>query len=498
MKKILLSLLTFIIVTGLAAQPMVYTPALKSPENLADKQMPDVTVSWYAIAGSLNLKYQLQIDTTANFNSPLKISVVQTLITGYQTNKLLFGTTYYWRVRAIDGDTSYWSEIWNFKVFSQMELTKPADGAENQEANAELGWKSTINNVTITGVSQFDYQIDTSQNFDSPLFQGGTVASNVFTHKNTSLRFGTVYYWRVRAKHTNSTSDWTTPFSFTVLDKLTLQLPANNAVNQMLDLNLKWKIVGGAVSYGYQIASDEAFTNLVFEAETDTNIVKASFLQFGIKYYWRVRARHMTDTTGWGTPNNFTTINTVILKSPADLEQGVVTQPAMQWTSQTGNVGFQLQIGTDNGFATPFINVLPDAGTTSYQVLKTLASQTTYYWRMRSFSNGGVLADTTAWSTIWSFKTGFGTGIDDPSGNAFSIYPNPAGIMTYLRVNLTESATVSFAVVDLVGKTVLQSVFDLKAGNNVQEVSLGDLKKGIYIVRLTLNGRTLNQKLIKE
>ncbi|MCK7539621.1 MAG: fibronectin type III domain-containing protein [Marinilabiliales bacterium] len=116
MKKILLSLVTLLVATGLAAQPLVYTPTLKSPENAAEGQMPDVTVSWFAISGSLNLKYQLQIDTTMNFNSTQKVDVVQTLITGFKTDELLFGTTYYWRVRAIDGDTSYWSEVWNFTV----------------------------------------------------------------------------------------------------------------------------------------------------------------------------------------------------------------------------------------------------------------------------------------------------------------------------------------------------------------------------------------------
>ena len=498
MKKIFLSLVTLLFATGLIAQPLVYTPTLKSPENEAELQMPDVTVSWFAISGSLNLQYQLQIDTTAAFNSTQLVNVVQTLITGYQTNQLLFGTKYYWRVRAIDGDTSYWSEVWNFTVFGSPELNKPSNNAVDQDANASLTWKPTIDNVTITGVQYYDWELDTSLNFNSPLFQQGSTTSTVFAHQTQGLRFGTNYYWRVRARHAKSTSAWAEPFKFTTLDKVTLQTPANNATNQMLDANLKWKAVGGAIAYTYEIATDEAFTNLVSETETDTNIVKADMLQFGIKYYWRVRARHLTDTTGWAVANNFTTINTVILKSPAEDELGVITNPVMQWTAQTGIIGYQLQIATDQAFVNPYIDAHPAADVTTYQVLKTLAAQTNYYWRMRSMSNGGVMADTTDWSEVWMFKTGFGTGIDDPSGYAFSLYPNPATGKTFLKMTLAEGTHVSLAVVDLLGKNVLQEEFELSAGYNVREISLGDLRKGIYVTRLTINGRTVNQKLIVE
>lgn len=498
MKKILLSLVTLILATGLAAQPLVYTPSLKSPQNNAVKQMPNVTVSWYAISGSLNLQYELQIDTTMAFNSPLKIDVIQLLITGYKTNQLFYGTTYYWRVRAIDGDTSNWSEVWNFNVFDQVELSQPANESTDKDANVELVWKSTVGTTTITGTTYFDYELDTTLNFNSPLIHSGTVLSSVFKYPTQGLRFGTVYYWRVRARHALSTSSWTTPFSFTTLDKVTLQSPATNAVNQFINCNLKWKIVGGALSYVYQIALDQDFTSLLVETETDTNVVPASMLQFGIKYYWRVRARHLSDTTGWAVPSNFTTINTVVLKSPEDLVQNVNTLPLMSWTEQTGLTGYQLQIASDVSFVNPYINSMPAADQKSYQVIKALSAQTTYYWRMRAFSDGGILADTTEWSTVWSFKTGFGTGIEDPNAFAFTLYPNPAGNRTFIRMNLPEGTNAEAVVMDLLGKTVLETRFALKAGYNVQEVSLENLRKGIYVMRLTLNGRTINQKLIVE
>lgn len=498
MKKIFLSLVTLILATGLSAQPLVYTPALKSPVNAAIKQMPNVTVSWYAIAGTLNLQYQVQIDTSANFDSPLKIDHVQSLLTGYTTDKLLFGTQYFWRVRAIDGDTSAWSEIWNYTVFSTVELNTPPDGVAGKDPNTNLVWKNTVNNVTITGVEEFDYQLDTTTDFNSPALEAGTVASTVFTYSATDLRFGTTYYWRVRAKHANSICDWTTPFSFSVLDEVTLKSPANNASDQNLDCILKWDIVVGALTYIYQISVDADFTSLLVETETDSNAVYSSMLRFGTDYYWRVCARHLTDTSGWSTSRKFTTIDEVALVSPANNATGISTLPLMSWEEITGIAGYQLQISADNSFATPYIDFSPDYDATSYQVIKALAAQTKYYWRMRAMSNGGVLADTSQWSTVRSFTTGFGIGIDDPQAAGFSLSPNPASGSTSVRATLPEDATVQFELIDLLGKTVRSGIFQMKAGYNVQDIRLDGLKSSIYVARLTVNGKTLYQKLIVE
>ena len=90
MKRFLFSLLCFIITIGLSAQPRVYTPSLNSPANNAINQMPDVSIHWNAITGSLNLHYQAQLDTTASFNSSLLKDTTMLLITGYKASGLLF------------------------------------------------------------------------------------------------------------------------------------------------------------------------------------------------------------------------------------------------------------------------------------------------------------------------------------------------------------------------------------------------------------------------
>src|SRR5512136_1581852 len=106
MKRVLFTLIIILTTLGLSAQTRVYTPTLKSPATNDTSQMPNVTVSWNAISGSTELKYEMQIDTSPQFNSPALKDTIQVLLTGYTNHELLFNTTYYWRVRAIDqGDT---------------------------------------------------------------------------------------------------------------------------------------------------------------------------------------------------------------------------------------------------------------------------------------------------------------------------------------------------------------------------------------------------------
>jgi len=498
MKKALFLLIFVAVSLGMAAQTLVYTPELKNPANDATNQMPDVVVSWYAVAGSLNLQYQLQVDTSMNFNSSQLVDVTQTLITGYQMSNLFFNTKYYWRVRAIDGTTSPWSEIWNFTVFNTVDLLTPTNNKLDQESNVDLTWKSRKGLIDITGVSNFSYQVDTSMNFDSPLLYQGMVAGNVFKGTTQWLLFGTKYYWRVQAKHSKDVSGWSDPFNFTVLDEVTLSSPSNNAVNQVLNAALKWKVVGGILSYDYQISSNENFTSLVFSGETDTLETNCEFLMFGNDYWWRVRARHQNDTTTWGEIRKFTSINTVLLKSPSNDQLNVSLTPTMMWTAQTGIAGFQLQIAKDMGFTDIFYHVYPTMEASETKVTRKMAYGTVYYWRMRAFSDGGALADTTDWSDPWKFTTTTPAGIEDQQATSLTIYPNPASGKAFIKVNSKETTDASFVVIDLLGKTVLNHSFNLNIGENLQEINLETLRKGIYVVRLTVNGTTLNQKLVVD
>jgi hypothetical protein len=497
MKRILFFLSAFLFTLGLSAQVKVYTPTLKSPANNDTAKMPNVTLSWNAISGSTGLKYELQLDTVTTFDSPMLKDTVQELLTGYTTSELYFNQVYYWRVRAIDmGETSYWSSTWNFKVFDWVELDKPNPNATGSNPNETLKWKTTIKSITITGVQYFDYQADTSLLFNSPLLIQGTVASTVFQGATSNMRFGATYYWRVRARHSKGHSDYCAPRSFTVIDKFTLASPGNNAVDQFLDVALKWNAVTGLLAYGYQIAHDQNFTDIVTEGEVNDVSVDATFLNFGGVYYWRINGRHVSDTSQWSDPYKFTAIDRVILIAPANAATDVALSPLVTWTKQTGITGYELQIDSLNTFGNPVVSAKPTSTSVNYQVTKKLKPLTTYYWRMRAFSDGTLMADTSNWSSPFSFVTTSATGIDEAESSSFNIYPNPAREKLFIRLNARENNQVRFMLVDLVGRRVIDTPLDLTPGENIKEISLDNISDGIYIARLQIGSDILNQKII--
>ena len=98
-----------------------------------------------------------------------------------------------------------------------------------------------------------------------------------------------------------------------------LTAPANNAINQFTNLTLSWPANGAAASYDIQVATDVAFTSIIFSG----NVVGTSHALNGLAdattYYWRVRA---FNTGGGGCPGTATAGVTVTTLSPVPANAG--------------------------------------------------------------------------------------------------------------------------------------------------------------------------------
>lgn len=86
-------------------------------------------------------------------------------------------------------------------------LSSPSNGAALSTISASLQWNS------VSGTSRYQWQCDTAQTFDSPLFVSGSTTSYYTTA--TGLHYGKTYYWRVRACAASDTSAWSTERTFT-------------------------------------------------------------------------------------------------------------------------------------------------------------------------------------------------------------------------------------------------------------------------------------------
>ncbi|MFQ5652499.1 MAG: PQQ-binding-like beta-propeller repeat protein, partial [bacterium] len=86
--------------------------------------------------------------------------------------------------------------------------------------------------------------------------------------------------------------------------------PENGSTVQELSPTLSWRHVNGATSYQLQVASDSAFTNLVFnESSLPDSSKQISNLDAGTEYYWKVKAKNDGGTSPFSEVWQFTTFS---------------------------------------------------------------------------------------------------------------------------------------------------------------------------------------------
>lgn len=501
MKKLLSTLLFLFVVAiiSLSAQNRVYAPVLVEPGDGDDGQMPDVTLNWAAVAGTGGIvEYELQVDLDAAFPDPVIFPWSE--FTGKQMEDLLFATQYYWRVRAKDGnDISDWSETFTFTIFDILSLDKPSNNDDEQNPNVTLKAKPRIGATVITGVDYYDFQADTSMNFDSPLLYEGSSDTSLINAEY--LHFGETYLWRARARHDADASEWSDTRLFTVTDTMELNLPDNNSADMGLEnllvynLNSQSKlIVTGLIDYTIQIAQDETFNN-PFSFNVDSNsFLTDGYLSFGQDYYWRVRGNHLTDTSGWSATWMFSTAETVSLSYPENGATNVSINPLLEWDEITGVDNYQVEYNLTNNFDDPCCHELIDGSENFFQVVFILENETTYYWRARTMKD----EDTTAWSEVWSFTTipdDFGIEEEAFDASNINIYPNPSNGKLHIDIAGNEAAEVSIHIMDLLGQVHLQENLVFGIGNNNSTFDLSNLSNGIYIVRLTKGDQSYSSKI---
>ncbi len=131
------------------------------------------------------------------------------------------GTTYYWRVRAVDGaNNGPWSEISTFHVVEKVTLGAPQlIGPGNGQV---VGIQPTLQltNVARTGEPDglhYEFQVSSSLGFES-LASASYVEeqADVTSFVASPLDGGRTYFWRARATEATTTSDWSAVFFFVI------------------------------------------------------------------------------------------------------------------------------------------------------------------------------------------------------------------------------------------------------------------------------------------
>jgi len=169
-----------------------------------------------------------------------------------------------------------------------------------------------------------------------------------------------------------------------------------------------------------------------------------------------------------------------------------------QTASESNNKGYNVQVSTD-GKEFRTLGFVASASPNSTRAIDYSFTDTeknkagVRYYRLQQVDLDGKTAYFTPRAVSFSGKSTEGAA-------AVVAYPNPFGSEVHLNLQSSQEGQALVRITDMTGRLVGQRQVSLTAGSNDFEVAnLGDLKAGIYLMRVTLpTGEMQNVKVVKQ
>ena len=266
-----------------------------------------VTVTWNNVSGATG--YDIEVDGVLVNNGPN---------TNYIHNSLTPGTHHSYRVRSINpGGKSEWSGYVNTTTLLD---TVPVP--------VNISATPALNSITITwdkvsGASGYEISVD------GAAFDNGT--RTTYTH--SSLAPGTQHVYRVRAKKSGITSEWSAAIVSATLTN-EFGTPSNLKANaDNTSIVLSWNQVADA--NGYEVEVD----GVVTDNGDETSCIHNGLLP-NTTHTYRVRAKSDTEASEWTEP---LTISTFLLQTPQGLTAtSEETSMTINWQPVEGTTTYEL------------------------------------------------------------------------------------------------------------------------------------------------------------
>ena len=346
------------------------------------------TLKWDKVAGAA--KYEVYRSYSQNGNYS-KYSTQTS--TGYTNSSYLTsGSTYYYKVRALDanGTAGPWSDV--VAVTCRLGLTAPSvTGGNDSQGRPTLTWK------VVTGAAKYEVYRARSKNGD--YIKYSTVTGTSYT--NTSyIENGNTYYYKVRALDANGTAGaWSSVVSVTY--KQTLSAPAVTGGNDAQGRpTLKWNAVSGAAKYEVYRARSKSGDYIKYSTVTGTSYTNISYIENGNTYYYKVRALDANGTAGaWSSIVSVTyrAASTGTLSAPSvtggNDAQG---RPTLKWNAVSGAAKYEVYRARSR--SGEYIKYSTVTGT-SYTNISYIENGNTYYYKVRALKSDGTAG---TWSSIVS------------------------------------------------------------------------------------------------
>lgn len=280
----------------------------------------------------------------------------------------------------------------------------------------------------------------------------------------------------------------------------TVVAPANGATNIGINYGatarslgpIEWADVPEADSYNISFGTNLAGDNIGRINGATSGITVNYTWAANTIYYWFVESVNcagVTSSSVW----SFTTEACTAIAAPSAASSPVPENGAIDvainasdnglsfsWTGDENDT-FSLVLGTENP-PTQVFNNFENGGT-----IIGLDENTTYYWAVVS----GNCFDVTE-SPVWSFTTGLALSVDDLNKNNFTHFYSTND--QALTMQSSNAAFESIVMYNLLG----QQVISKNLSQTTEVINMSSLKNGIYLAKVTLDGRTQTIKIIKN
>ena len=341
------------------------------------------TLKWNAVSGAA--KYEVYRSYSENGPYTKYSTVTGTTYTN--TAYLENGTTYYYRVRALNssGVAGAYSSV-VYVTYKQTLSAPTVTGGNDAQGRPTLKWNA------VSGAAK--YEVYRARSLNGDYIKYSTVTGTSYT--NTSyIEDGNAYYYKVRALDANGTAGaWSSIVSVTyrAASTGTLSAPTVTGGNDAQGRpTLKWNAVTGAAKYEVYRARSLNGDYIKYSTVTGTSYTNTSFIENGNTYYYKVRALKSDGTAGaWSSIVSVTycAASTGTLSAPTvtggNDSQG---RPTLKWNAVSGAAKYEVyrarsRSGTYTKYSTQT--------STSYTNSSYLTSGTTYYYKVRALKSDGT------------------------------------------------------------------------------------------------------------
>lgn len=439
-------------------------PNLAYPADKAESANISTDYIWSPVQGAA--KYQIQLARAQDFTGTL-INRTIDKVYYWSYDSLLYNTTYYWKVRALNPkDTSNWSNVRSFSTIQvpQVKLSYPLNNYNNYSVKDTLGW------AKVPGTVLYRLQVSPNEAFDTYILDSAKLNKSNFYFP--ILKPGIKYYWRVMAYQGNNMGNWSEIRYFTTKPSSPSPLfPPNDSINLPRQGYVSWTSINNAKEYIVQISDKPEFSTKI--VNTATNTPRYNYSLIGGKwYYWRSRAViAANDSTDWSVTQRFNAkVRGPELRYPSNYK--IINQDSVYfgWDSLGINAVYRIQISYDDSFNSILID---SSNNIKNYISFILPLNKTFYWRV----SGIIGKQLSEWSSFRIFYTGKDSILSAPSVSVPSYYSyydvdgkikwkEVAGAVSY-RLQLSASNEFTRPITDTVIKSAAEYNYsNLKYNSN--------------------------------